>query len=59
LGEFLEVDPVFFRVLFIVLAFVGGVGILLYIAFWLAMPDAAAPDAGAERPGGGGVTTAR
>jgi phage shock protein PspC (stress-responsive transcriptional regulator) len=54
LGEFLEIDPVLFRVLFIVLAFMGGVGILLYIAFWLAMPDAVAADADAGRPGGGG-----
>ena len=57
LGEFLETDPVLFRVLFIVLAFVGGLGILLYIALWLAMPSAVVPKAGAEPPGAGGVAS--
>lgn len=53
LGEFVEIDPVLFRVLFVVLAFMGGIGILLYIAFWLAMPDAVA-----EHPGNTGVASA-
>jgi phage shock protein PspC (stress-responsive transcriptional regulator) len=57
LGEFVAIDPVLFRVLFVVLAFMGGIGILLYIAFWLAMPDALAADA--ERPGGGEAASAR
>ena len=39
LGEFLEVDPVLFRVMFVVLAFVGGLGIVLYVALWLVMPE--------------------
>lgn len=43
LGEFLEVDPVLFRVIFVVLAFVGGLGILLYIALWLVMPEDPTP----------------
>lgn len=57
LGEFVDIDPVLFRVLFVVLAFMGGAGILLYLAFWLAMPDAVAADAG--QPGGGGVASVR
>lgn len=48
LGEFLDVDPVFFRALFIVLAFIGGLGILLYVVLWLLMPQASA-GAAAER----------
>jgi phage shock protein PspC (stress-responsive transcriptional regulator) len=53
LGEFTDIDPVLFRVLFVVLAFMGGMGILLYVAFWLAMPDAPAGSTGldAAQPG--------
>ena len=40
LGEFLDVDPVLFRVAFIAFAVAGGVGLLLYIACWLVMPAA-------------------
>jgi phage shock protein PspC (stress-responsive transcriptional regulator) len=43
LGEFLDVDPILFRVMFVVLAFVGGVGIVLYIALWLVMPEESPP----------------
>jgi phage shock protein PspC (stress-responsive transcriptional regulator) len=50
LGEFAAIDPVLFRVLFVVLAFMGGMGILLYIAFWLAMPDAPAASTGVDAP---------
>lgn len=39
LGEFLNVDPILFRATFVVLAFVGGFGIVLYIALWLVMPE--------------------
>ena len=38
LGEWLEVDPVFFRVAFVLLALAGGIGILAYIALWLTIP---------------------
>jgi len=40
LGEWLELDPVFFRVAFIVLGLVGGLGILVYIVLWLLIPRA-------------------
>lgn len=46
LGEFFDIDPVLFRIAFIVAAFAGGVGILLYIMFWLAMPAASPAGAG-------------
>jgi phage shock protein PspC (stress-responsive transcriptional regulator) len=59
IGEFLGIDPVLFRVLFVVLAFMGGVGILLYLAFWLAMPDAPAEAPDSTQPGGGDVASAR
>jgi len=41
LGEFLELDPVLFRAAFLVLAVVGGLGILLYVALWLLIPGPA------------------
>jgi len=41
LGEFFELDPILFRAVFLVLAFVGGVGIVLYLALWLLIPGAA------------------
>jgi phage shock protein PspC (stress-responsive transcriptional regulator) len=42
LGEYFGVDPVLFRVLFAVLSFFGGVGLLLYLLCWLLIPE---PDA--------------
>ena len=47
LGEWLDVDPVFIRVAFVVLALAGGFGVLIYVLFWLIAPRApAAPAAG-------------
>jgi phage shock protein PspC (stress-responsive transcriptional regulator) len=45
LGRYFNVDPVFFRVGFVVSAFLGGLGILLYLAALLFVPS--------EDPGGG------
>jgi phage shock protein PspC (stress-responsive transcriptional regulator) len=60
LGEFLDIDPVFFRAAFIVLAFVGGLGILLYIALWLVMPQPpAVAAADRDRPGSGAAPSVR
>src|SRR5579864_5140378 len=39
LGEYFDVDPVIFRIAFVVLAFVGGAGFLLYPAAWLLLPE--------------------
>ena len=38
LGEFFDVDPIFFRALFLVSAFFGGLGIITYIVLWILMP---------------------
>jgi len=38
LGERFEIDPVLFRVAFILLALACGLGIVLYIALWLLVP---------------------
>jgi phage shock protein PspC (stress-responsive transcriptional regulator) len=39
LGEYFGVDPVIFRVLFAVLSFFGGVGLLMYGLAWLLIPE--------------------
>jgi phage shock protein PspC (stress-responsive transcriptional regulator) len=39
LGEYFRVDPVIFRVLFAVLSFFGGVGLLMYLLCWLLIPE--------------------
>lgn len=38
LGEYLEVDPVLIRLIWIFLTFMGGSGIIVYIVFWLVLP---------------------
>lgn len=38
LGRHLDIDPVVFRILFAVLTFVGGIGLLAYAAAWLFVP---------------------
>ena len=38
LGRYAERDPAWFRVLFVVATLFGGVGILVYIGLWLAIP---------------------
>lgn len=40
LGEFFKIDPMFFRVAFVVLALAGGAGVLLYVVLWLLVPRA-------------------
>ena len=42
LGEFFAVDPVLFRVLFVALSFVGGIGVVAYLACWIAIPESGA-----------------
>ena len=52
LGEFFDLDPVLFRVAFVVLAVVGGLGVLLYLVLWLVVPGPATAVARREQPGG-------
>jgi phage shock protein PspC (stress-responsive transcriptional regulator) len=51
LGRYFNTDPIFFRIGFIALAFLGGAGLLLYLAALLLMP---AEDSGAAVVGQGG-----
>jgi phage shock protein PspC (stress-responsive transcriptional regulator) len=39
LARHLDIDPLILRVAFVVLTFFGGVGLLLYVALWLLLPD--------------------
>src|SRR4051794_37597820 len=38
LGEYFDVDPVLIRLLFVITAFISGVGILAYIVLWIVLP---------------------
>jgi len=40
LGEYFDVDPTVFRLVFVLIVFAGGAGILAYIIFWIVMPEA-------------------
>ena len=38
LGQYFDMDPVFFRILFIFFSFFGGAGVVLYLIMWLIIP---------------------
>lgn len=39
LGDYFRSDPVIFRVIFTVMLFMGGAGIVLYVLLWLVVPQ--------------------
>lgn len=39
LGRYFDRDPVLFRIAFLLMLFLGGFGILLYLIAWLAIPE--------------------
>jgi len=47
-ARYLDVDPVLARLAFVLLAFVNGLGLLVYLAGWALMPTEAAVAAGAS-----------
>ncbi|MDQ2838666.1 MAG: PspC domain-containing protein [Actinomycetota bacterium] len=49
LGEYFGVDAVIFRVLFAVLSFFGGVGLLAYALAWLLVPEADVNEAALDK----------
>jgi len=55
LGEYFAVDPVWFRVGFVILALGGGSGIVIYLLMWLIVPPA--PDGYRIPPAGRGSVT--
>jgi phage shock protein PspC (stress-responsive transcriptional regulator) len=44
IGHYLGIDPTIIRIAFLVLAFAGGIGVLLYGACWLVMPKGEAAE---------------
>jgi phage shock protein PspC (stress-responsive transcriptional regulator) len=40
LGNYFDIDPVLFRIIFCALIFAGGSAVLIYILLWIAMPEA-------------------
>jgi phage shock protein C len=59
LAEYFDVDPVIMRVLFVLLAFFGGSGFVLYIACAIIMPKQAVDLAGMQAPVESRSTNAR
>jgi phage shock protein PspC (stress-responsive transcriptional regulator) len=49
LGHYFGIDPVVFRIGFVVTAFAGGAGFLAYLLAWLLIPDASTNRSEAER----------
>lgn len=39
LGRYLGLDPVLFRIAFLISLLAGGIGLLIYIVFWIAVPE--------------------
>lgn len=39
LGDYLNVDPILFRVLFVLAFLIGGSGLLVYIILWIVIPS--------------------
>jgi len=54
LGEYFGIDPVLMRVVFIILIFAGGLGILLYVIFALVTPSGTLPPKPSGTSGGSG-----
>lgn len=55
LGAYLGIDPVIVRLVFVVLALVGGGGVLAYVIAWIVIPEAPAGDL--PPPQGTGAST--
>jgi phage shock protein PspC (stress-responsive transcriptional regulator) len=52
MGAYMNSDPVWFRILFIVFAMMGGLGIFVYLALWIALPTASTDTQKKEMYGG-------
>ncbi|MFH1196315.1 MAG: PspC domain-containing protein [bacterium] len=40
LGEYLGIDPIIVRIIFVILTITHGMGVLLYIILWIVIPEA-------------------
>ncbi len=52
LGNYLNTDPILFRVLFVVAFLVGGTGLLAYIILWIVIPIEPIPNISNQNPYG-------
>ncbi|MGH7876590.1 MAG: PspC domain-containing protein [Candidatus Dormibacteraceae bacterium] len=53
-AEYVDTDPIWIRILFVVLALAGGIGVIVYLVLWFLMPGPLdAPTAQAEFGGSG------
>lgn len=43
LGAYFDIDPVLVRIIFLLVFFAGGAGLLAYVIFWLITPEAKTP----------------
>jgi phage shock protein PspC (stress-responsive transcriptional regulator) len=48
LGEYFDLDPLLFRLLFVISVFFGGVGLIVYVLLWIMVPET--PGAGEQPP---------
>ena len=39
IAEYFDVDPIIIRMLFVIIAFAGGGGVLVYVILWIAIPQ--------------------
>ena len=39
LGEYFDIDPTLIRLLWVVVVLMGGSGVLIYIIFWIILPE--------------------
>ncbi len=46
LAEYLDVDPTIVRILWVILAFLDGIGVLAYIIAWIIVPPNPSPESG-------------
>lgn len=56
IGQHLGVDPVIVRLVFVVLAVVGGGGVLAYLIAWVVIPDAPVDGQPSPPPSGSGTS---
>jgi len=39
LGEYFDIDPLIFRLIFLIVLFFGGAGLLIYLILWIVVPE--------------------
>ena len=55
LGEYFDIDPVIMRLIFVLLIFAGGAGLIGYIIAWIIIPLAPSSEASQTGTAGGGA----